>query len=310
MKEFVKHVGLGFLFALLVILTLEVYQSKVNNNEYLSKYKYMEDNSANIKTLILGNSLMENSINPHLLGDSVFDLAISARWIYYDKELLERYIVKSPNLKNVIFGMGYGVPFWRSYHFPEENEACANEQPDFVAYQKYMYEKFMRIRYDRLPYYYWFGFARGFIDKESLFGTDSIPMQETLGYVPVSGQMKDWKTIHNINPDIIFNPHAEVQISEYKGYLREMARLCQFYNVRFIVITPPCHDSYNVNVRQEGLNILSRLVAEIQSEYPMEYQDYLQDEEFRTDSLYYNCSHLNSIGADRLALRVRKDFGL
>ena len=310
MKEFVKHVGLGFLFALLVILTLEVYQSKVNNNEYLSKYKYMEDNSANIKTLILGNSLMENSINPHLLGDSVFDLAISARWIYYDKELLERYIVKSPNLKNVIFGMGYAVPFWRSYHFPEENEACANEQPDYVAYQKYMYEKFMRIRYDRLPYYYWFGFARGFIDKESLFGTDSIPMQETLGYVPVSGQLEDWETIHNINPDIIFNPHAEAQIAEYMEYLREMARLCQLYKVRFIVITPPCHDSYNVNVKQEGLDILNRLVAEIQSEYPMEYQNYLQDEEFRTDSLYYNCSHLNSVGADMLALRVRKDFGL
>ena len=139
MKEFLKHVGLGFLFALFICLTIEFYQSKVNNNAYLSKYKYMEENSSNIKTLLLGNSLMENSINPHLLGDSIFDLAISARWIYYDQELLERYIVKMPNLKNVIFGMGYAVPFWRSYHFPEES--AGHDDKDFVTYQKYMYEK-------------------------------------------------------------------------------------------------------------------------------------------------------------------------
>lgn len=307
MKEFVKQVGLGLLFALLMILTIEVYQSKVNNNEYLSKYKYMEDNSASIKTLILGNSFMENSINPKMLGDSVFDLAISARWIYYDKELLNRYITEMPNLKNVIFGMGYAVPFWRSYHFPEESEGVGQ---DFVTYQKYMYEKYMRVRYDRLPYYYWFGFARGYIDKLSLFGTDTISVQESLGYFPVYGQLEDWQSIHNIKPDIIYNPHAIAQIAEYKGYLMEMARLCKCYGVRFIVITPPCHDSYNVNVKQKGLDILYEMVEEIQLEYPVEYHDYLKDELFRADSIYYNCSHLNSIGADMLATRVRKDFGL
>lgn len=310
MKKFVAHFGLGFLLAFVIIIALEIYQSKVLSNEYLSKYNYMEENSASIKTLILGNSYMENSINPHMLGDSVFDLAISARWIYYDKELLDRYIVKCPNLKNVIFGMGYAVPFWRSYHFPEESDACADEQPDFVTYQKYMYEKFMRIRYDRLPYYYWFGFARGYIDKESLFGTDTVSLQETLGYLPSFGQMKEWQTIHNIDPDIIYNPHAKAQIAEYKEYLCEMARLCQCYGVRFIVIIPPCHNSYNVNVKQEGLDILYGMLEEIQSEYPIEYHDYLKDEMFRADSIYYNCSHLNSIGADMFASRVRKDFGL
>jgi hypothetical protein len=97
---------------------------------------------------------------------------------------------------------------------------------------------------------------------------------------------------------------------EYTGYLKEMARLCQQYNVRFIVITPPCHDTYIVNVRQEGVDVLHNMIDNIRIDYPIEYIDYLQDEEFRTDSIYYNCSHLNSVGADVFALRVKNDFGL
>ena len=89
-----------------------------------------------------------------------------------------------------------------------------------------------------------------------------------------------------------------------------MARLCHLHKVRFIVITPPCHDSYIVNVRQEGLDIIHGIIENVRSEYPIEYIDYLQDEEYRADSIYRNCSHLNSIGADIFALRVKKDFGL
>ena len=44
--------------------------------------------------------------------------------------------------------------------------------------------------------------------------------------------------------------------------------------------------------------------------YDITFRYYLDDEEFRADSLYYNCSHLNSIGADMFALRVKQDFGL
>jgi len=44
--------------------------------------------------------------------------------------------------------------------------------------------------------------------------------------------------------------------------------------------------------------------------YPIEFKDYLRDEAFRADSVYYNCSHLNSIGADAFALKVKNDFGL
>lgn len=306
MKKFVPLVLIGCFIFLSLAIVIELYQAKVFN-EYSYKFKYMENKSNEIKTLLLGNSLMANSINPHLMGDSVFDLAISGRWIYYDVKLLERYISKMPNLNQVIFGMGYAIPFYKSYHFPEEDK-------DKADHQKFYYEKFMNIRYDKFPYYYWFGFLNGCIRMTTLRNDNEVIRKDTLGYVgydcKVGHQNELWKTTQNIDPNIITNPHAYEQIKEYTDYLKEMAKLCQQYNVRFIVVTPPCHDSYNVNVRQKGLDVLHGMIDEVRTVYPIEYIDYLKDERFRADSIYYNCCHLNSIGADMFALRVKNDFGL
>lgn len=306
MRKFLKIIVLGIAFSLVIIMAIEHYQAMVINNDYSYKSDYMEKHKGDITTLLLGNSFIHNSINPNFISDSIFDLALSSRWIYYDKELLKRYITQMPNLRCVIFGMGYAVPFWRSYHFPEE---ITWHGKDFISNQKYLYEKFMDIRYDRLPYYYWFGFIRGYIDRHTLFENSYQPIG-SLGYDPLSGQMDNWQNKQNIDPTIIYNPHAKEQITEYTEYIKEMAELCNKCNVRFIVVTPPCHDSYIVNVRQEGLDILHGMIENIRDEYPIEYIDYLKDEEFRADSIYYNCSHLNSIGADMFALRVKKDFGL
>ena len=307
MRKFLLLIGKGCVSILIIVIGIEFWQSTIDNNACSNKFNYLKKNQESIITLMLGNSLIENSLNPRLLGNSVFDLAISSRWIYYDKELLEKYIGEMPRLKNVVFGMGYAVPFWRSYHFPEE---ANNLGRNFVSNQKYMYEKFMNIQYDKAPYFYWFGFVRGYIDKETLFKKGIKIKEDYDGYDPLAGQTDDWQTNQNINPNIIFNPHAKEQIAEYTEYLKKMAQLCNTHGVRFIVITPPCHDSYIVNVRQEGLDILHGMIEEVRAEYPIEYIDYLQDEEFRADSIYFNCSHLNSFGADMFALRVKKDFGL
>lgn len=301
MKRFIKITLFGIVVFSIFWLFIEYYQSKVLNS-YSYKYKYMEQKSDKIKILILGNSYMENSFNPHILGEGVFDLAISARWIYYDYILLDKYISQMRNLKCVIFGMGYAQPFNGSYNFPEEDSESAN-------YQKYMYQKFMNISFYN-KWSYWLGLFRGYINVSSLKGEKGDRIVDSVGYLCSKGQQEGWRSKHNIEPDIIYNPHAQEQISEYTLFLKEMSKLCYLNNVRFIVITPPCHNSYNINVKQDGLNILYNMINEVKSEYPLEYRNYLKDEEFRADSLYYNCSHLNTIGADLFALRVKRDFCL
>lgn len=296
MKRFLWAIVIGGIAFFVFCGIVEFYQSRVDNN-YSYKYWYMENHRQEVVTLLLGDSYMENSINPSLMGEGTFTLANSSRWIYYDDKLLEKYITDMPKLKQVVFGMGYNPPFSRSYHYSNSDN---NE------HEKYKYEKFMHIRYDDNSNH-WFGLYRGYIDYHTL--KDNL-LCDSLGYERVDGQSSIWQTEHNIDPNVIYNEYANEQIAEFTSYLKDMARLCYLQKVRFIVITPPCHDSFNVNVRQEGLDILHEIIENIRLEYPIEYNDYLQDEDYRADSIYFNCSHLNTIGADMFALRVKKDFGL
>ena len=300
MKRFLWGIAIGGIAFFVFCSIVEFYQARVDNN-YSYKYWYMENHRHKVVTLLMGDSYMENSINPNMMGEGTFTLASSSRWIYYDDKLLEKYIADMPNLKQVVLGMGYKPPYFKSYHY----QLNSNER-EWNEHEKYMYEKFMRIKYDDNSNH-WLGLYRGYIDSHSLKGN---LMCDSLGYERVDGQSVHWQTEHNVDPDVIYQEYANEQIAEYTGYLKDMARLCYLHKVRFIVITPPCHDSYIVNVRQEGLDILHGIIENARLEYPVEYIDYLQDEGYRADSLYYNCSHLNSIGADIFALRVKEDFGL
>lgn len=300
MKQFLWTIAIGGIAFFVLCGVVEFYQPQVDNN-YSYKYWYMENHRHKVVTLVLGDSYMENAINPSLMGEGTFTLASSSRWIYYDDKLLEKYISDMPNLKQVVLGMGYKPPYFKSYHYQlDSNEREKNE------HEKYMYEKFMHVGYDDNSNH-WLGLYRGYIDYRTLM---SNLLCDSLGYERVDGQSVIWQTEHNVDPNVIYNEYAKEQIAEYTGYLKDMARLCHLHKVRFIVITPPCHNSYNVNVKKEGLDILHGIIENVRSEYPVEYIDYLQDERYRADSLYYNCSHLNSIGADIFALRVKEDFGL
>ena len=52
------------------------------------------------------------------------------------------------------------------------------------------------------------------------------------------------------------------------------------------------------------------IINTTQQKYPIRLYDYHDDVEFRSDSIWYDCSHLNDIGATMLAKRIRQDAGL
>ena len=65
----------------------------------------LEKNTLNLKTLIIGSSVVNCSINPVFLSDSTYNLAISGEWFRFNQALLEKHIDKMPSLKFVIWGI-------------------------------------------------------------------------------------------------------------------------------------------------------------------------------------------------------------
>lgn len=298
MKRFLVYIIIGIITFSVVWGVAEMAISRVEN-EYSYKYNYVKNNPS-IKTLLIGHSHFANSVNPYLMGDSIFDFAIAGRgWIYWDVKLAEQLFPTMVNLKTVIFPLSYKAPYSSAHYMKDlsEDEECI-----------YMYAKYMNVPYDRFPQSITYSSALMVNKMGAKYWKEES--QDALGYMPVYGQAREWKNEHNVEPTIYESDTAKLCYQEYRQNLIQLAKICHKNNIRFIVVTTPCADCYIENTRARGIKNLYDLVDSVVTYYPIEYYNYLADKEFRVDSFYFDCSHLNSIGADKFALRLKHDLGL
>lgn len=301
MKHFLANVLIGFVIFCSIWLTVEIIVTKVDvKNNYSYKYNYVYDNQ-DIKTLLIGNSFFEFGINPYMLGDSVFDFAIIGKWIYFDAQLAHSIFPTMPNLQTVIFPMGYTVPY-NSYHY--------ERLTGFHKRQIYYYAKFMHVYYDVYPDKYIYASALYHNRLGANFWKMKDVKRDPLGYVIKDTQCEDWVERAIFNPSIFSGDTASLCYNEYKEYLKDLAKTCYDNHLRFVVVTCPCADCYLDDVKEEGMRRLYDLVDSVKAYYPIEYYNYLNDVEFRADSIYYDAAHLNSKGADMLSVRLKHDLGL
>ena len=146
----------------------------------------------------------------------------------------------------------------------------------------------------------------GFKDRKSVFSYRFIENSESHhpadehGFCPVN-RIFDGKAC----------PHrSQVGIERYRNTLFHIAELCNRYGVSLIVVTTPCSNSFIETTMDEELWNMYETIDSIRSFYRIEYRDYMNDSEFRSDSLYCDPSHLNYSGAKLFTQRFKQDFGL
>lgn len=263
-----------------------------SDNTFSFKYSYMETRSSEIKTLLLGHSLFEESFNSNVFGDSTFNLAICGRVSFYDVKLLENYIDRMLNLKVVLFPIHYALDNPCEYY-------DSNGKESYV----YLYYKYMKIQTpNEMQLYYRPKLTFQWEKKNSgvMLGVDTI---DASGYAMLS----DKKT--KIYPPSE-RQYTQAHSDELCNNLRRIAQLCQEHQVRFIAVTPPATNIYLTYITPDGINRINDIIKSIQEVYPIEYYNYLSDSAFRCDSLYFDATHLSHQGATLFAQRVKEDFNL
>lgn len=289
MKFFLRDTLFVSLIGIVVIMGLETTIRLIpSDNTFSFKYNYMETCSSEIKTLLLGHSLFEESFNSNVLGDSTFNLAIRGRVSFYDVQLLERYIDRMLNLKVVLFPIHYALDNPCEYYDSDGKEASV-----------YHYYKYMKIQTPECMYLYYLPKVTFQWEKKnhSIDTIDSTGYARlTDGHYKISQPLKRQYT--QVNCDIFFNN------------LRKIAQICYQHHVRFIAVTPPSTDVYLAYTTPDGVKRINDIINSIQEVYPIEYYNYLSDSAFRSDSLYFDATHLSHRGATLFAQRVKKDFDL
>ena len=105
MKKFLRNIALYALPVLIVAVVMEIVAEAIPNS-YTYKRDYIEQNGAQIETLILGSSNAYDGLNPNVLPHA-FNLANSSQTLEDDYRLLAKYIDSMNSLRTVIVGLGY-----------------------------------------------------------------------------------------------------------------------------------------------------------------------------------------------------------
>lgn len=311
MRQFLKDL-LGVILAFIILIAICESILYFIPNTYSYKYKYVSYHKEDISVLILGHSHTLRGVNPRLLGDSVFNFAESARWVYYDAKLVERFVPHMPNMKLIIYPIGYDMPFgYLSCHY--EDDYNTEDQHD---YNIHMYAKYQNIPYDRFPMRYtaYSTFLSGY------FAKDEVNFEFKLKYDSLGFERDSsfhfgpkWKTdniVHVPTNQIESDYTNNKYVQEYIQHLTTIAKVCADNHVRFVTITTPCYETYVEKTSEAGWKNIYSIIEQVRESYPIEYFNYLADEEFRADSLYLDCSHLNYIGADKFTPFLKHDLGL
>ena len=288
MRNFFRDILLTLLLGVLIVLALPKPPEYNNNIGY--KHHYITHHAADIKTLIMGHSHFENGLNPHLLGDSAFNLASAGRPFYYDIEILRQYLPKMSNVKTVLFPLRYRLSdsdffkerflqgLFEDYYYgwnimPPKEYAIHFKKPArwIPHYRRYTQE---RLNVDSLGYV---------VDRTSPAHMTEI---ETMSLASQS------------EADLVVN------------YLGSMAEECAKHNVRLIVLAAPQSDLFLSYTTKAGTSQMDSVVACVKKNHPIEYHNYMADSALRTDTLYRDWTHLNSYGADIFTKRIKEDLGL
>ena len=302
MKGFIRDALLVIAFGVLILVPLEW---KIGQRQWIYQYKnwYLTHRADDIKVLLLGHSLFASSLNPHALGDSVFNAASPSRHLCYDRLLAERHLPNLCNLKTVLFPLHTEMPY----------------APSDITNLQFAYARYMHL-YPDGKRWQWSAFLTGELNLENM---KDYPAQKE---IPPSQPFSEWVTdsmgylprYQVWDPEKVkpFVPRDEVSRENREGYKAEMlrlARVCDDEGVRLILVMPP-HSDTCINLSDPERKMIGRVhevVHEVQQVYPqVEMLDYYEDSVFRSPSLYDEGYHLNHTGATLLARRIKADTHL
>lgn len=300
MKKFLITISAFGALMLLMFAIIEV-GLLYRPNVYSYKRQYVENHLNDIRVLLLGSSHVEEGVNPALLGEGAFNMAISARLNEYDAAIAEKYVPQMPNLKAVVMHMDYSTfLFGRLKHNAQETN---NGAVSLIGTCHCMHYKYMGLHLK--PFWYWSEILNSKLNYMSRFWNKAEIIREcdSLGYyrLDVSERKEGWET-RNLADD--FDPTQPLDKEIYDNLWQTyetIASAVQQRGARLILVHTPVYQTYLDAIDPQALADIEGFAKKLQQKYPcVEYHNFLDAEGFLPED-FNDSSHLTSTGADKFA---------
>lgn len=301
MKKFVIK---SILFLLPVFIFLIFLEITIRNipNDYSIKKEYLDKNSDEIETLILGSSHTYFGIDPKYIKSKSFNCAYISQSLDYDFEILKKYKTRLKRLKFIVIPVDYfslysrleegaenwrgknynmyyyvnsGSPFKLSDHFELLNGKMSNNIMRINLY--YKEHKNENITSNK--------FGWGTIYKSA----NSLNLAET-------GKAASKRHTINIHNNIYYENNLET--------IKSIIQLAAQLNAKIIFITSPAYKTYTANLESGQLKSTTNFMYQLPKENPnVLYYNFLANKSFISKD-FYDADHLNEIGAKKLSLKI------
>ena len=292
MKRFLRDIALFVLPLLIIAVALEFVAESISNS-YTYKRDYMEQNGAEIRTLILGSSNAYDGLNPSVLPNA-FNLANSSQTLEDDYRLLTKYIDEIDSLQTVIVGLGY-------------HSLGATTQDNRRTY----YTIYMDL-YPRWPiskYSFEVCNIEVLIKKVIKYAvsrdvTRCDSLGQRIGHTKEAAQSgAEWwnKDVQSlVDNDRMVGGKWSMVIEENTRYLKAIVDLCNTHNVKPVIVQMPVMEEYKrllprkqVDLYQEVLQTLeSAAICIDASEWPI------------PEDGWYNATHLTKETSEEFTRKI------
>ena len=296
MKKFLFYLVKIILQILLFFLVLEVAIRKIPN-DYQLKKDYLNENAAEINTLILGSSHTFYGLNPEYFSQETFNAAYVSQSLDLDYEILRKYDLKLKNLKTVIIPISY-FSLFETLETDVEKWRIKN----YVIYYD------LENTYQLLDHF-------ESLDNHIALNVKKIIKYYVLNKSYITSSYLGWGTNFNsknkktLNGEFTAKKHTAKNFNLYDENIKSLQKivtLCRKNKVKVIFITTPTHASYYHNLNKNQLEKTTKTISKfVKNNSNCEYINMLTSDKF-TNEDFYDADHLNEIGAKKLSLFLNK----
>lgn len=311
MKKFVIKLML-FLLPIAIVLSLAEYALLAKGDEYSQKKKLFLNKLNDIEVLSIGTSHGYRGINPEYFDYSGFNMAEPGQPLYYDQEVISKYLKDMKKLKLVI----------------QPIDCFSIESDPNLLTSKFYYSKYYGIPVQNrnikdllsLKNYSLIALDGGINSLKIIFNKlKARTMSETL-FINAYGTLisKNSETSHNekfLSKEFVtqkVDVHTKAMNSNYikvnqDGIIKTINKLNQM-KIQEVIIIFPMSNSYREDARvQKSYNKVKEYTNWLSEEHYIKIYDYFNDKRF-SDEDFVDVDHLNTQGSIKLSKIINDEI--
>lgn len=303
MKKFITKTVFISLPILLSLLFMEILLRNIPN-DYEFKKEYLNKNSPEIETLILGSSHSFYGLNPVYFKKKAFNASHISQSLNYDFEIIKKYDSDFKQLKTIVLPISYFTLFTKLEEGPEtwriHNYILYSGLETYNSYTDYseVLSNKMNVNFKKLNSYY---IKSNPIISCSKLGWGTNYKSENQLDLINSGKTAAIRHSHDITDIKVKNI-----LSDNKLTLSSIIAWCKKRSVRLVLFTPPAYKSYRQNLNKMQLNLTIEIAERIDlNNDNCIYLNLLNDSNFVYKD-FYDADHLSELGAEKLSKLIDK----